>query len=331
MVVQTRIATDRLAVRATHDELTMLPNRAYVLDRLRQALARLHGTAGRMAVLFVDLDRFKSINESLGHEIGDQVLRAVALRLTRIVRGGDTVARLSGDEFVVIVEERSATDDVLALAERIVAALSQPIVISVEESGLVEREVAVGASVGVALADGRTPLAPADMLRDADVAMYHAKQRGRGRVEVFGDALRTTMEQRTTTRDELRRGIGTGQLRVHYQPIVDTSAGRYLGFEALARWQHPTRGLLHPAEFIDVAEDSGLIVTLGAAVVAEGVEDGGQVQQLQWLGCATMQGYHFGRPVAADLAWNRATYTLEQWSVRRPIEGPLPTASRIAL
>jgi diguanylate cyclase (GGDEF)-like protein len=263
-VAQTEIASERLSLQATRDTLTALPNRALALDRLQQALLRSERTGAPMAVLFIDLDRFKIINDSRGHGAGDEVLRAIADRLTGMVRAGDTVARLAGDEFVVISEGLAGTEEAVQLAERIVATLSAPI--TIRSGG--EREVTVGASVGIALTDGAAGLLPEDLLRDADVAMYRAKQRGRGRVEVFDDALRIAVEQRLETQDDLRRAIGSGQLRVHYQPIVETGKARVLGVEALVRWQHPSRGLLGAGEFLAVAEETGLIIPLGAEVLA---------------------------------------------------------------
>jgi len=265
-VAKTEIATNRLAQQATHDTLTGLPNRALVLDRLAQALARGRRNGRLLAVLFIDLDRFKPINDSLGHHTGDEVLGVIADRLTLLLRGADTVARLAGDEFVVICEGLATPAAAVATAERVVADLSRPIMTG---SGSSAREVTVGASVGVAYADGATDLAPEDLVRDADVAMYRAKQRGRGCVEVFDDALRVAVEQRLQTQDDLRHAIDGGQIRTYYQPIVDGATAAVLGFEALARWQHPARGLVGPHEFIAVAEESGLIVPLGAEILAQ--------------------------------------------------------------
>ena len=265
-VAQTEIATNRLAQQATHDTLTGLPNRALVLDRLAGALARSQRTGTMLAVLFIDLDRFKPINDSLGHHTGDEVLSVVAGRLTMLLRGVDTVGRLAGDEFVVICEAVAAPGAAVSTAERVVTELSRPIMTG---AGNTTREVSVGASVGVAYAVGSTDLTPADLVRDADVAMYRAKQRGRGRVEVFDDALRIAVEQRLQTQDDLRHAIDGGQIRTFFQPIIDGATAAVYGFEALARWQHPARGLIGPDEFIEVAEESGLIVPLGAEILAQ--------------------------------------------------------------
>jgi diguanylate cyclase (GGDEF)-like protein len=219
-----------------------------------------------MAVLFIDLDRFKPINDSLGHHIGDEVLTVIAGRLTTLLRGADTVARLAGDEFLVICEGFAAPEAAVEAAERLVTELSRPIMTG---TGTTVREVTVGASVGIAYADGSTDLTPEDLVRDADVAMYRAKQRGRGRVEVFDDALRIAVEQRLQIQENLRHAINDGQIRTFYQPIVDGVTAAVVGFEALARWQHPTRGLLGPDEFIEVAEETGLIVPLGAEILTQ--------------------------------------------------------------
>jgi diguanylate cyclase (GGDEF)-like protein len=264
-VATTEVATNRLARQATYDTLTGLPNRALVLDRLGQALLRTTRHGDPMAVLFIDLDRFKPINDSLGHATGDEVLRVIAGRLTTLLPAADTVARLAGDEFVVIGESLTTSDAAVRFAERVVTTLSHPIR---TEIGTAVHEVSVGASVGVAFADGGAELTAEDLLRDADVAMYRAKQRGRGRVEVFDEALRIAVESRLKTQNDLRHAIDDRQIRAFYQPIVDSASGGVVGFEALARWDHPTRGLLAPSAFIDVAEETGLIVPLGARMLA---------------------------------------------------------------
>jgi diguanylate cyclase (GGDEF)-like protein len=243
-----------------------LPNRALVLDRLGQALGRGRRDGTAVAVLFIDLDRFKPINDSLGHHVGDQVLVEIARRLTMVSRGVDTVARLAGDEFLVICAGAGVPNTVASTAELVVAELSRPIM---TDTGVAGREVTVGASVGIAYAHGSADLTPEDLVRDADVAMYRAKQRGRGRVEAFDDTLRTAIELRLRTQEELRHAIGGDQIRPHFQPIVDGVTATVVGFEALARWQHPTRGLLQPGDFIELAEETGLIVPLGAEILAQ--------------------------------------------------------------
>ncbi|GLZ01960.1 EAL domain-containing protein [Actinoplanes sp. NBRC 103695] len=264
-VAGTEAATNRLAQQATHDTLTGLPNRALVLDRLDQALARGREDGARTAVLFIDLDRFKPINDSLGHHIGDEVLIEIAGRLTAISRSVDTVARLAGDEFLVICAGFALPDAAVETAELVMAELSRPIMTG---EGASAREVTVGASVGIAYAETSSDQTAENLVRDADVAMYQAKQRGRGRVEIFNEALRTAVELRLRTREELRHAIDDGQIRPYFQPIVDGVTATVVGFEALARWQHPTRGLLGPNEFIELAQETGLIVPLGAEILA---------------------------------------------------------------
>jgi diguanylate cyclase (GGDEF)-like protein len=265
-VTKTEIATNRLARQATHDTLTGLPNRALVLNRLELALESSRHTGALLAVLFIDLDRFKPINDSLGHHTGDEVLTVIAGRLIALLRDVDTVARLGGDEFMVLCERLAFPAAAVGIGEMVVAELSRPIKTG---GGSAAREVTVGASVGVAYADAGTELTPEDLVRDADVAMYQAKQRGRGRVEVFDDVLRIAVERRLQTEDDLRHAIDRGEIRTYYQPIVDGTTAAVLGFEALARWQHPTGGLLGPGDFIEVAEESGLIVPLGAEILTQ--------------------------------------------------------------
>jgi len=266
-IARTEVATERLAARATHDPLTHLPNRDYVLHRLTETLDRC--AAGElMCVIFIDLDRFKIINDSLGHETGDEVLCVVAERLSEINRSGDMVGRLAGDEFVVICENLPSVDAATAIAEHVVARLSEPILLRSDDGGT-EREASVGASAGIAVADGSTRPEPADLLRDADVAMYYAKQRGQGRVEIFDERLRVAVRDRMELRNELRHGIDAGEIDVYYQPIVVVASNHVVGFEVLARWRHPRRGILGAADFIQVAEESGLIVPLGLAVLRQ--------------------------------------------------------------
>jgi diguanylate cyclase (GGDEF)-like protein len=245
--------------RATHDELTGLPNRALVLDRLQHAIARSGRDNSEVSVLFVDLDRFKSINDSLGHSVGDEVLSAVAYRLQEAVRPSDTVGRLAGDEFVVVCED-TETEGAMRIAERVAAAIAEPI-------SLYGRDLVITPSVGLATA---APSARAeDVLRDADVAMYRAKERGRARIEVFDETIRAQMLARIEMEHALRRAIANGELRLHYQPVVETTTGKLVALEALVRWQHPTQGLLYPDTFIPLAESAGLIIPLGRWVIEE--------------------------------------------------------------
>jgi len=248
-----------LSHQALHDALTGLPNRVLFIDRVRQALLRGTRDDRKPVVIFLDLDGFKLVNDSLGHEAGDELLVLVAARLETVVRPGDSIARLGGDEFVVLCEGLEDSAVAVCVAERIVAAVAVPALIG-------EREVVVQASAGVAV--GRGPDAAAEeLLHDADTAMYRAKGRGRGQVSVFEAFMRPRALERLTAEADLRRALTLGGLRVHYQVVADVQTGEAVGFEALARLAHPSRGLLLPAEFIPLAEETGLIFRLGAEVL----------------------------------------------------------------
>jgi diguanylate cyclase (GGDEF)-like protein len=259
--IERRQTESRVIHRAIHDPITGLPNRRLLLDRLGQALARLDRTNTTLAALFLDLDRFKLINDSFGHDAGDRVLLEVANRLHAIVRPSDTVARLGGDEFVILCEDVDGEGHAGAIARRVRQALARSI-------GVGERQVTVSASIGIALA--RSSAASGDeLLREADSAMYHAKQQGGARYEVFDEVMRSRSAVRVATEQALNRALERGEMRVHYQPMVALDTGRLTGVEALVRWQHPERGLVHPLEFIPVAEATGLIQTLGQWVIEE--------------------------------------------------------------
>jgi diguanylate cyclase (GGDEF)-like protein len=252
-------AQDALAHRALHDALTDLPNRALLLDRLASALAERDRRGGALAVLFLDVDQFKLVNDSYGHSAGDVLLRELATRLQDHVRTGETVARLSGDEFVVLLPRVDGEDEAVSAAERIADVLMEPI-------WLGHTEAIVTVSVGVVVVDGAVDDANA-VLRDADTAMYRAKDGGRARVEVFRDTLRDAARSRLDVSTALRGAIERDELELHYQPQIDLLTGAVRGAEALVRWNRPGHGYVSPSDFIDVAEDTGLIVDLGAWVL----------------------------------------------------------------
>ena len=243
-----------LAHLALHDELTDLPNRALFMDRLEVALAR---RSAEVAVIHVDIDRFKHVNDRFGHGGGDELLRAVARRLREAVRPSDTVARFGGDDFAVLCDSLPGSDEAETIAGRITNAMAVPVRIADSE---VHPRVSLGIALGTPNSD------PAGLMRASETAMYRAKARGGGTSELFDRATGLTASARLDVENELRRAIDTGEVVVFYQPQIDLHSGALSGFEALARWQHPERGLVGPAEFIPVAEETGLIVSLGTHV-----------------------------------------------------------------
>jgi diguanylate cyclase (GGDEF)-like protein/PAS domain S-box-containing protein len=250
----------RLAHQALHDALTGLPNRALFHDRLEQALRRAERTRGGVAVLFVDLDRFKLINDSFGHAAGDRLLIDVAARLRHVLRPADTIARFGGDELTILCEDLDGEAGALAVAHRIASAFEEPFAVD-------DGEAFLQASVGIAL--GGESATPEDLVRDADAAMYKAKERGRSRVEVFDEAMRADARERVATESALRRAIERDELRIHVQPVVRIGDEATMAFEALVRWEHPERGLVARGAFIPLAEETGLIVPIGNWVIRE--------------------------------------------------------------
>jgi len=260
-ISERKAAEARIEYLAHHDPLTNLPNRVLFKDRLERAIAHGERTGGHVALLFVDLDRFKTVNDSLGHPVGDLLLQEAAQRLRRCVREMDTVSRQGGDEFLVVLTELRETDAVTRVAEAILASLAQPFLLD-------GHEVAISASVGIAVypEDGRDF---DGLLKRADVAMYHAKEAGRNAFRYYTERMNIDAVERLDLQNRLRRGLEQQEFLLYFQPLVELSSRRIVGAEALVRWQSPDLGLVAPGRFISVAEESGLIVPLGEWVLQE--------------------------------------------------------------
>ncbi|MDE2586024.1 MAG: cache domain-containing protein, partial [Betaproteobacteria bacterium] len=259
--------TERKAVEAKvrhmaeYDALTNLPNRVLLNDRIGQAIAIDNRTGGRLGLLFLDLDRFKNINDSLGHAVGDQVLCQVSERLCACIRSSDTVSRLGGDEFVILLPELEAPDQAASVAKKLIAAIAEPIAVG-------NYELSVTPSIGIALfpedgSDGET------LLKNADAAMYHAKELGRNRYQFFTQEMNTRVSEHLAMENSLRQALQRNELVLYYQPQFDLRNGHLVGCEALVRWRHPSLGMIPPGRFIPVAEESGLILPIGAWVLQE--------------------------------------------------------------
>ncbi|MGB6016300.1 MAG: EAL domain-containing protein, partial [Nodosilinea sp.] len=279
-ITDRKLIEDRLAYEALHDPLTGSPNRAFFMEQLHGAVAAAKASqAVIFAVLFIDLDRFKVINDSLGHLVGDQLLIECARRLDSVVREGDLVARLGGDEFAILLNPIAVIDDAQNVADRIHQVLQTPLVLS-------GREIFISASVGIA-SSLTGAVEAVDFLRDADTAMYRAKENGRGRSALFDPAMYEQVATRLTLENDLQRAIDRHELVLHYQPIVDLAHHRLIGFEALVRWHHPRWGLISPDTFIPLAEETGLILTIGAWI--------------QLAACQQLRQWRQHLPAAQDL------------------------------
>jgi diguanylate cyclase (GGDEF)-like protein len=258
---------EELSFLATHDALTGLPNRTLILDRVEQMLARSTRSQTPVAALFVDLDNFKSINDTLGHGVGDELLRAVAARLDGVIRGADALGRLGGDEFVVISEELSLAVGPELIAERLLDALKQPFKLGADK----ETRVTVTASIGIAAGDHTSA---EELLRNADIAMYRAKWDGKNRHVVFETDMQDTIQNRMELEMDLREALENDEFFLAYQPTIDLSDMSPTGVEALIRWEHPVRGVVQPDDFIPLLEETGLIVDVGKWVLHEACAQG---------------------------------------------------------
>jgi diguanylate cyclase (GGDEF)-like protein/PAS domain S-box-containing protein len=267
--VQRQRSEDELRHQSLHDPLVGLPNRTLLLDRVGRALRQTRGPERQAAVIFIDLDRFKLVNDSLGHDTGDLLLQTLVPRLAGVLRESDTLSRFGGDEFVVLCEDLDDNTQALYLAKRLHEAFKIPFCLG-------DQEHLISASIGVAVSSDKYRGRPEELVRDADAAMYRAKAAGGNRIELFDEVLRARILHRLEIESGLRLAIANGELALHYQPIVDLASGEIGRCEALVRWQHRQRGLIQPDEFVPIAEETGLILPLGSWVIEEACRQMGE-------------------------------------------------------
>lgn len=319
-LIRRRAREAELTHRTLHDDLTGLANRTLALEHVTHALTRRARYGGELAVLFVDLDRFKLVNDSLGHDAGDELLCVAAYRISAAVRAADAVARVAGDEFVVLCDELAGPEEATAVAQRILAALQEPVELGGER-------IRIRASIGIAFASSDRDTAE-DLLRDADAAMYRAKERGRGQVAIFGEEMRERLRNRLHIERELAECIEREQLRMRYRPVVDLASGDVAGLQPIVHWEHPRSGLLAPPAFLDIAEDTGAMTPIMAWAVRSWC-----AQMRKWrtdLGASIFSVASFTARQAAQpgfvgsLASALAAADLDPRAIRVLIEAPWP-------
>lgn len=302
--VERKHAEVALAHQAMHDALTDLPNRALFLDRLSQALAGTRRRASLLAVLFIDIDRFKVVNDSLGHVEGDRAVVTLAQRIARVLRPGDTVARFGGDEFTVLCCELSDASECVTISQRLLEVIREPI----ELSGA---QVVLTASIGIALSDDATAV-PETLIRNADAAMYRAKEGGRARWLLFDHEIHRRAVERLETEVELRRAMSEGAFMLDFQPIVERDGMRLAGYEALVRWRHPTRGIVAPDLFVPLAEETGLIDEIGLWVLREACSEAARWEGAPGAPAPFVSVNVSGRQLTGDTLLRAVTTVLDE-------------------